>query len=340
MQSAIKDDFPVKQGMAQQRAQPFECDKKEICAQRLSSVTQEIDNSFSHVAAQKSHSISIVKLYLVSLTGLLGYAAFVQTKVFANQPAGDIKFLMFSIFGISYTLIVFCLGWVLLSYLSHIICGISLSYKHISNMRFLKSLIFPNNSFCNNSIMPTHHSGVPIMFSRDLPIIFSIVNFLTLLLIYYYLVISVNHFWAFNITTFVLSIFAIFYPNACINFYKEILCAKLVTPHKNEEYVRSVINRKMNILKSTSYYKNKISLLKNAFIVFLIAKVSHVALYTYYSNYSLSLPYVDIRLSSLITLLELLSLLAFFTIRYLVERYKITFQPLKINFPIKFSSHK
>ena len=222
------------------------CETNVTCSEKISCIIQEIDNSFNYIITQKNYAIGIIKLYILTLTGLFGYAAFLQTKILYRTTKQPIFFdgshFTYSIFGIFFSLLVFVIGWALQSYLSHVISGISISYKHISNMRKLKSCIFPNDDFKEHSIMPCYHTKVSVFYSQHLPIIFNIINLMTLLMIYYFLQVSVFWFFSYLISSVIIFIFGIYYPTSCQNFYKEIMCALRVTPYKQEKFVREAIN--------------------------------------------------------------------------------------------------
>jgi hypothetical protein len=222
--------------------------------------------------------IHVVKLYFIALTGLFAYAAFVQTKIISSTSIAN-NFVLFSVFGVLYTIVVFMIGWALMSHLSHVLSGISIAYKHIGQMRYLKSLVFPDNIFAAKSIMPMMYNEVPVTYSKDLPLIFSVTNYLVLLISFYYLSMSCNWFIAYNATTTVLMIVATTYPSSYLNFYKKISCARLVTPEKNELVTKIQLDELLQNAKNESSYAGKKAELKALGILFVFVKLVLLALF-------------------------------------------------------------
>lgn len=292
------------------------CYFNDNCNVKASCIQQEIENSFHYVANQKQLTTSSVKVYFILISGLLGYAAFLQTKIL-NLPHSD-DFLMFSIFGIIFTFIVFLSGWILLSYISHITSGVSKAYKHISNMRSLKSNFFSGDVFKEHSIMPLNHREVPVRYSRHLPIIFNITNFAVLLMIFYFLNISLIFFWAFSITTLVLSFFAIYYPTACTNFYKHITVAERIKPGKSEVKMTIAIERLLKYQKKNKPYKILKNTLIFLFILFFVIKIFGIL---YFQEQKI--------ISKQLGIFEGGLLISIFFVRYWMENSKIRSIPIK-----------
>lgn len=224
-------------------------------------------------------------------------------------------FCFFQFFGVIFTLIVFLVGWALLSYLSHITAGITKAYKHISNMRYLKSKLFEGNEFAEYTIMPISADAVPVRYSSHLPIIFSIINGASLLMMLYFLELQMDLFWSFFITTLVLALFGIYYPTACTNFYKHLKVAEKIKPGQSEIVITAAIERLLSSQKKKDPYKTQKRVMMMFMINFLILKIWHTVFY-----------FRENKLSYPLLLLESTALLMMFIFRYLMEAYKITEQ--------------
>jgi len=278
-------------------------------------IVHEIDNSATFLINQKNNAINAIKLYLVGITGLLGYAAYVQTKIHQDIILGqNSSYVAYSIFGLLFAFLIFILGWTMLSYLSHIIASITKSHKHISAMRYLKSKYFLDNSFTDNAIMPTSPKSVPAFYSDHLPVIFSMINFSALLMFFYFLQLSFGNYISFWVTSIVLAVFAIFYPTACSKFYKQMIAAHRVLPGKNEHYIISIIDRKIRQLKVSEKYKKTQGWIIFFYVFYFIVKIFGIILFLMGQDFSIFL------------YLEIFFLLSIFVFRYILERYRVKAQ--------------
>ena len=210
---------------------------------RAEILDKEMRNSLAHIRHQKDQAMSAVRIYLTVLFALFAYIAFVQTKILAEtQLRSSDDLMIFGVFGVLTTLVVFFLGWVLLDFVTNIMFSAVVHYKHVGYMRKLKAEIF-GRKFVEHSIAPIAARKIPLKRSRHLPIIFSIVNLLLLCTNYYFFSLFMMFESAFTCTIVILGIFALCYPNACAKYYEELLIAQRVRPGLDEDNARRLVRR-------------------------------------------------------------------------------------------------
>jgi hypothetical protein len=131
----------------------------------------------------------------------------------------------------------------------------------------------------------------------------------------YFLELRMELFWAFFTTTLVLSIFGIYYPTACTNFYKHLKVAEKMVPGKSEIKLTAAVERLLHRQKKRKPYRVQKRAVILFMITFLILKAVHTAFYLREKNVSYAL-----------LLLESNALLMMFMYRYLLEAYKMAEQ--------------
>lgn len=285
----------------------------ETCEVKASFIEHEITNSLSHIKTQKDTAVGAIKIYLAIVFGFFAYISFLQTKIvtIANPIPNDM-YSVFSIFGILLTSFIFIIGWILLDFITNSIFTSVVHYKHVSYMRSLKASVI-GEVFYKHCIVPLSAKKINLKRSRQLPIIFSVFNFLLLCANYYFFSISQAATIAATYTMVIMGVFALFYPNVCAKYYEELLIAQRMKPGKDESRIRHIVRKRIKSNKNEPTHKRvRIAFNCFAFVFFLTMGIN-----VYVTNFTVyDLPPVSLYSEAFILLL-----LSIF--RYVIAQYRI-----------------
>lgn len=288
------------------------CVNEDICSVRATHIDNEIDCSLKNIQSQREHAVNGAKIYLTVLFGLLGYFGFLNTKIIKTLSLPDEKYQFFAIFGVAIILVTFISGWILLDYITNIMFSTIVQYKHISYMRYLKSLNF-TDIFSKNCIYPLAAKSIQLRRSRHLPIVFCFINFLLLVVIFYSLSLGFSKEISITYTLMVLGIFAVYFPNVCIKYYEETSIAQFINPKRDEQNVRNVLINNVKRTKKRRYYRMMHLILTISLIIFFFSTA--INLFSIHV-YETSVPHNIIKL-------QLLALALLSLFRYLMVQYRI-----------------
>ena len=186
----------------------------------------EMGDSFRDLDRQHTQIRWYVQVYTVSLIGfftLFGYLA--------GQPG-----LCYSLIGVMASLIVFALGWVLITILSHKISNIIMVHKQLAQIKEIRRKIDKIN-FKKEDYVPISLKAEvkPIGLFRYLPYLIFSLNF-SLLLGTFFFFLNREMEWAKAAVDALCAgaIMAIFYPKACTSYNEHI---------KSAEYASNISNR-------------------------------------------------------------------------------------------------
>ena len=306
----------------------MKCQGSSGCSIRLEHVDKEMEYSLNHISRQKEISLNAVKIYLAVLSGLLAYAAFVQTKVInnvASTPPPSDNYFMYAVFGIMATFLVFFLGWILLDFITGVVFSTIMHYKHVSYMRSIKGDIF-GKQFLDKCIVPISAKKISMKRSRHLPATFSIINLLLLCLNYYFFSCFLDNSHALTYTMGIIAFFAIYYPNVCAKYNEEITIAQRMRPTNNEEKIRGIVRSRID--------KNKKGIVHKSIKVFLCIIFIMFFVFILYNIYILDV--VRTQLPSWIFNLEIALLLSLAAVRYFIAQYRIR----KFKFELSFKKNE
>jgi hypothetical protein len=262
----------------------MECDKQSACSVKAEHIDSEISNSLEHIRTQKELVLSGVKIYASVVFGMFVYAAYIQTNI---KPIPNTTFQFYAVIGIAITILVFILGWALLAFITNTIFAAVVHYKHVSHMRRLKTIIV-GEAFRANCILPIAAQEVPLKYAKLLPIAFSVINLLLLCSSYYFIALITKPSTAASYTMLCIGFFAYWYPNVFSRYNEEIFISQLMSPKRDEKYIRKMLQECVQRNESKKIHKILRGIMFFAFSIFLFSIGSN--LYPFYKE-SLQISY-------------------------------------------------
>ncbi len=244
---------------------------------RLSILNKELEESFAGIASQHGQIRWFVQTYLLALFGLFTLTGFIVNTVNIPSSGNDPTKLKVAV-GISCSISLFILGWLLLSVLARKIATLTIIYKHIAVCRRAR-LQFMKDQYHEEYFYSTNADEIllPGMI-RFMPYCFFVLNYMVLcggLFFYAYFItddLNLSSVLSLTIGTIV----GLFYPNVCIIFNKHIITAIKATSFSHKKKLEESWDDLRKRFRKDSWYVIALLVtLALGSVLLLIIAVSH-----------------------------------------------------------------
>lgn len=221
---------------------------------------KDIELSYKKISSLRDGGTPYLRIYLNVILGQFALIAFVE-KLKSDHASSiaslkvekgaqinipSLELIPHAMFGLTLAIFIFILGWVILDYYTRVVEKTIIHYKQIGHLRHIIIKEYPIMRKYN--VLPTKPRRVPLQITRHIPTIGTIVNFLTLILIYFYLdLLTLSKSNALLITMFVLTLVLLVYPIVLDKYFEKRTISQMISPgyrySRSKEFIRDVITQ-------------------------------------------------------------------------------------------------
>lgn len=194
---------------------------------------KEIDEANEILNRQHLQIKWYVQIYLLALFGFFSLAGFLFRKETTSSSLYNVDVII-----IACAIIIFFLGWLLLSALAHKVSIINLIYKHLATMR-LGRIEHINNIFIKGYAFPLSSKEIKLPgMIKHMPYLFFVLNYNILCGCVFF--IAYKYFGilnAINISICTAVLAGLFYPRVCVTFNKHIRASEGASSFPDKQYL-------------------------------------------------------------------------------------------------------